>query len=188
MAETYSSIIYRPSMTLLTHDGALLGGPFGAFGNLRLQTCPSPSPEVDHSTVQLCHILGVSLVRFDKRVVDYGESNKTNHAYAMTDNGQRFDADVVVAADGIGTKVGKAIAGKEAKAMNSGYSVYRVSYPTGLLQKDSLLARQYSFQKGEPDYCEVYIGPNGNMIILVSPELTTWLFTHKVRLLRLLFM
>ena len=28
MQETYSNIIYRPAMTLLTHDGTFIGGPF----------------------------------------------------------------------------------------------------------------------------------------------------------------
>ena len=174
-------------MTLLTHDGALLGGPFELSETSDYRPVPVHRPKLITALYNYAISLGISVL-FDKRVVDYGESNKTNRAYVMTDKGERLEADVVVAADGIGTKVGNAMGGKAAKAMSSGYSVYRVSYPTEHLQRDELLARQYSFRNGQPDYCEVYIGPNGNMIILVSPKLTTWLFTHKVGLFRFLLM
>ena len=180
MAKTYSSIIYRPAMVLLTHDGTLIGGPFELSEDSDYRPVPVSRPKLIGALYDYAIALGIPIV-FGKRVVEYGESYETNRAYCTTDKGERFEADVVVAADGVGTKVGKFMIGKEVKAISSGYSVYRVTYPTKLLQEDPFLAEQFSFRNGDPDYCEVFIGPNGNMIILVSPEITTWLFTHQVR-------
>ena len=181
MQKTYSSIIYRPAMTLLTHDGTFVGGPFELSEASDYRPVPVGRPKLIRALYDYATSLGIPIM-FGKRVVDYGESNETSRAYAVTDKGERFEADVVVAADGIGSKVGKVMIGKEVKAISSGFSVYRVTYPTELLQADPFLAKQYPLRDGDPDYCEVYMSPRGQMITLISPELTTWLFTHKVRL------
>lgn len=181
MAKTYRSIIYRPDMMLLTHEGQTIGGPFRLSEDSHYRPVPVSRPKLIGAMYDCATSLGIP-INFDKRVVDYGESVQQNNAYAATEQGERFQADVVLAADGIGTKVGKIMGEGEVKAISSGHSVYRVTYPTHVLQQDPFLAEKYAFVSDEqPDYCEVYIGGNGNIIILVSPELTTWLFTHKVR-------
>lgn len=181
VAKTYSSIVYRPAMTLLTHDGTFVGGPFELSEASDYRPVPVSRPKLIRALYDFAASLGIPIL-FGKRVVDYEESDETNLAYAITDKGERFEADIVVAADGIGSKVGKIMTGREVKAMSSGFSVYRVTYPTKLLLEDPFLAEQYPLQKDDPDYCQVYISPKGQMIILVAPELTTWLLTHEVRL------
>jgi 2-polyprenyl-6-methoxyphenol hydroxylase-like FAD-dependent oxidoreductase len=179
MPKTYSSIVYRPAMTLFAHDGTFVGGPFELSEKRHYRPVPVSRPKLIRALYDYAVSLGIPII-FDRRVVDYEESDDTNRAYAVTDRGEHFEADIVVAADGIGSKVAKVMIGKEVKAMSSGFSVYRVTYPTKLLQEDAFLAKQYPLGNGEPDYCQVYIGPKGQMIILVAPELTTWLFTHEV--------
>lgn len=180
MQETYSSIIYRPAMNLLTHDGTFIGGPFELSESSDYRPVPVGRPKLIRALYDYSTSLGIP-VTFGRRVVDYGESSETNRAYAITDRGERFEGDVVIAADGIGSKVGKVMIGKQVKAISSGFSAYRVTYPTTLLHADPFLAKQYPLRDGDPDYCEVYMSPQGQMITLISPELTTWLFTHKVR-------
>jgi len=180
MAKTYSSIIYRPAMTMYTHDGTFVGGPFELSESSHWRPVPVSRPKLIRALYDCATSLGIPII-FGKYVVEYEESDEKNRAYATTDKGERFEADVVVAADGIGSKVFKITGGKEVKAISSGWSVYRVTYPTRLLQKDPFLAAQYPLRSGDLDHCQVYIGPQGQMIILVAPELTTWLLTHKVR-------
>ena len=181
MAKTYSSIIYRPAMTLHTHDGAFVGGPFELSEASHYRPVPVSRPKLIRALYDYATSLGIPIM-FGRRVVDYVESDEKNPTYAVTDKGERFEADIVVAADGIGSKAGKVMIGKEVKAISSGWSVYRVTYPTKLLQEDPFLAQHYPLRNGDPDYCQVYIGPKGQVIILVAPDLTTWLFTHAVRL------
>ena len=180
MAKIYSSIIYHPLMTMYTHNGTFVGGPFELSEASHWRPVPVGRPKLIKALYDYAISLGIPIV-FGKRVVEYEEPDETDRAYAITDTDERFEADVVVAADGIGSKASKMTGGKEVKAISSGWSVYRVTYPTELLRKDPFLAIQYPLRCGDPDYCQVYMGPEGQMIILIAPELTTWLLTHKVR-------
>ncbi|KAJ9614354.1 hypothetical protein H2200_002490 [Cladophialophora chaetospira] len=178
MAETYSSIIYRPAMTMYAYDGTFVGGPFHLSEESHYRPVPVSRPRLIGALYDYAISLGIPVL-FGKRVIDYEESDEKGRACAITDKGERFEADVVVAADGIGSKVGRIIGGKEFKAISSGQSVYRVTYPTKLLQEDRFLAEQYVLRDGDPDYCEVYISRKGQVIILVAPDITTWLLTHE---------
>lgn len=61
---------------------------------------------------------------FNKRVVKYSENK--NKASVETDEGEKFEADVVIAADGIGSK-SQTIVGGEVRAASSGRAMWRVS-------------------------------------------------------------
>jgi 2-polyprenyl-6-methoxyphenol hydroxylase-like FAD-dependent oxidoreductase len=182
MAETYSSIVYRPAMNMYTAEGVFVGGPFELSEESHYRPVPVSRPKLITALYDYAISLGI-LVTFGHRVVDYEESSNANRAWAITDRGTRFEADAVVAADGIGTRSGKIMASKDAKAISSGWSVYRVTYPTKILQEDPVLAKRYLLREGDPDYCQVFMSSKGQVIILVSPELVTWLFTHEVSLL-----
>lgn len=182
MAATYSSIIYRPEMTLYTYDGTFLGGPFVLDETSYYRPVPVARPKLIKALYEYALSLGI-LVTFGKRVVKYEDPGNGNRACAVTDRGERFYADIIAAADGIGTKAGTAIGTQDVKAMSSGNSVYRVTFPTELLNEDPFLKEQYPLaplQRGGLDYCQVYIGPKGNVIILVTKDVTTWLFVHEV--------
>ncbi|KAK6382281.1 hypothetical protein LTS17_004168 [Exophiala oligosperma] len=176
MAENYRNIIYKPDMIMYTYDGTLIGGPLRLSEASHWRPVPVSRPKLARALYDHALSLGIPIM-FGKRIAEYGESE--DKAYAIDDRGERFDADVVVAADGIGTKAGKIVPGK-AKAVSSGWSVYRVSYPTMILQEDPVLSKYYSFHtEDQPDYCDVFMSPKGQVIILVSRDLTTWLFTHE---------
>lgn len=181
MAATYSSIIYRPDLYLLTHDGISIGGPFPLSETSDYRPVPVSRPKLIGALYDYVVSLDIP-VFFSKRVVQYEESDVDKRASAITDQGEKFYADIIVAADGIGTKTGTVMEEEEdeVETFSSGHSIYRVTYPTSVLRENSFLAQQYPLAPGQPDYCEVYICPQGNMIILVSPETTTWLFTHEV--------
>lgn len=179
MAKTYSSIVYRPAMTMHNHDGAFIGGPFVLSETSHWR----PVPVSRHKLIRALHDYVISLgvpVMFGKRVTSYQDSLHEKRPCVVIEGGERFEADIVVAADGVGSKVGEAMGTRDSQAIGSGWSVYRVTYPTEDLQKDPFLAEQYRFQDGDMDYCQVFMSSEGQMIVLVSRELVTWLFTHKV--------
>jgi 2-polyprenyl-6-methoxyphenol hydroxylase-like FAD-dependent oxidoreductase len=179
MAKTYSSIIYRPAMNLYTHDGTFVGGPFELSESSYYRPVPVSRPKLVMVLYEYAVSLGIPII-FGMRVVDYEELEENHRAIAITDRGDRLEADIVVAADGIGSKVGKIMTGERVEAISSGWSIYRVTYPTSILQQDPFLAEQYSFRDDDLDYCQVYISPKGQAIILVAREITTWLFAHEV--------
>lgn len=179
MMQTYRDIIYKPDLYLLAHDGRQLGGPFP----LSEKSDHRPVPVSRTKLIQALYDYALSLgipVLFSKKVSTYGESDDGTRAFVITDSNERFEADIVIAADGIGTKSGAITNGENIRALSSGQSVYRVTYPTELLKQSSFLSQVYAFGSDQPDYCEVYLSIKGTMIILVSPETTTWLFTHVV--------
>ena len=102
MAKTYSSIIYRPAMTMFAHEGTNVGGPFDLSEASHYRPVPVSRPKLIRALYDYATSLGIPII-FGMRVVDYEESDETCRAYAVTDKGKRFEADVVVAADGIGS-------------------------------------------------------------------------------------
>lgn len=77
--------------------------------------------------------LGVN-VQFGKKVVDYSEDVMSERAVAITDQGERFEADVVIAADGVGSKSQKLVGG-QVRAKSSGRAIWRASFSSEHLDK-----------------------------------------------------
>ena len=119
-------------------------------------------------------------ISFGKVVVDYYEIPQCNRAGVLTDKGEHIEADLVIAADGVASKSWKVVSGEENKPKSSGFSVFRVAYPTELIYQDPFLKEQYSLAEGDDDICQVFLGKNTHGIVLVSPSVTTWFLTHKV--------
>lgn len=166
-------------MTMFKYDGEFIGGPFPLAEGLNYRPVPVSRPKLIRFLYDYAVKLGIPIL-FGKKVVRYEESTETKRAFAITDQNDRFEADLVVAADGIGSRSGQIMLGEEARAMSSGFSVYRVTYSTALVKSDPFLSQHYPVREGEPDSCQVFIAPKGQMIILVAPDITTWLLTHEV--------
>ncbi len=181
MAETYNNIIYRPTLSLHKYDGELLGGPFSIKEGVDHLPTPVSRPKLIGALYDYVISLGIS-VTFGKAVVDYYEDLETNRAGAITAEGEHFEADLVIAADGVGSKSWKAVTGEHSVPKSSGFSVYRVAYPTKLAFENPFVAEQFALTEGGDDICRVFLGKNTHGIVLVSPETTTWFLTHKVSL------
>ncbi|KIL86171.1 hypothetical protein FAVG1_10567 [Fusarium avenaceum] len=74
-----------------------------------------------------CQRLGIK-VTFGVSVVDYLENVTEGTATAVADDGRQFTADIVVAADGLGTKSHKIVLGQPVRAIPTGYSIARFMY------------------------------------------------------------
>lgn len=84
--------------------------------------------------------LGVK-IEFGKKVVDYQEDETRKKAMAITDQGESFEADVVIAADGVGSKSQKLVGG-QVRARSSGRAMWRAAFSSDHLDK-SALAKQF---------------------------------------------
>ena len=96
-------------------------------------------PFVYRMLVNQVEKLGVK-VQFGNRVVDYYENE--NKAGVVTDNGDRYEADIVIAADGVGSKAQK-IVGGQVRAISSGRAMWRAAFPFEVLDKDPELKTHF---------------------------------------------
>lgn len=119
-------------------------------------------------------------VRFGRRVVDYVEDESSAAAVVDLDDGTvtRVAADVVVAADGVGTKSHRLVSGRDIRAVTSGHSIFRAAYPAELVVADPELAARFSRDSG---VYEMWSGDGLSVGISYQGENIEWTITHKVR-------
>lgn len=89
-------------------------------------------------------------VEYGKKVVKYDEDE--TKGFVRTEDGHTYYADLVVAADGIGTKSHHHITGHEAPAMSSGYAVFRGKIPLDCLQNASREAQDKYHPGPNPEF------------------------------------
>lgn len=91
--------------------------------------------------------LGVD-IHFGKKVVDYCEDVTGEKAVAITDQGERFEADVVIAADGVGSKSQKLVGG-QVRARSSGRAMWRAAFSSEHLDKNPEVKEFFGRMPGE---------------------------------------
>lgn len=178
----YDGVCYNPFLSLYKYDGEFLGGPFPMVGLVQAPT-PVSRPKLNRAMFDYVSSLGIS-VAFGKRVRDYYEDLELNKAGVILESNERIEADLVIAADGVGSNSWRLTVGEEAEAKpkGSGFAVYRTAFPTEKAYQDPLVAEKFPLLQNGGDDVRMYLGPNTHAITLVSKEVTTWLLTHYVRI------
>ncbi|KAH9899043.1 FAD/NAD(P)-binding domain-containing protein [Xylariomycetidae sp. FL2044] len=120
-------------------------------------------------------------VHFGKRVVDYYDDEQRQKAGVVIDNGERFEADVVIAADGVGSKSQKLLGG-QVRAMSSGRAMWRAAFPAGHLDKKPELKKFLKLlgPEGNEPVIRTWLGPGTYGMILVRSDTIVWLMNHDV--------
>ncbi|KFY84702.1 hypothetical protein V500_09074, partial [Pseudogymnoascus sp. VKM F-4518 (FW-2643)] len=85
-----------------------------------------------------CERLGIK-VKFGVNVLSYVENATEGTATAIADDGRQFTADIVVAADGLGTKPHQVVLGRPVRAVSTGYAIARFMYSLDGIQDAPLL-------------------------------------------------
>lgn len=179
MMETYMNIIYRPRMNIFRHDGEPIAGPFSIKEGADDLPTPVSRPKLIGALYDYLTSLGIT-VTWGQRIVDYFEDLEANKAGCIAESGKRFEADMAIAADGVSSLSWKAVSGQNEKPKSSGFSVYRVAYPTKLAYGDPLVKKTFALPDDGDDICHLYLGKDTHGIALVSPDTTTWMLTHRV--------
>lgn len=68
-------------------------------------------------------------ISFNKTVVEFTETD--TKGIVRTTDGETYEADIVVAADGLTSKAAKLIVEEQEAATSSEYAIYRTSFPLG---------------------------------------------------------
>jgi 2-polyprenyl-6-methoxyphenol hydroxylase-like FAD-dependent oxidoreductase len=159
MATEYEVIsLHDAWIETFKHSGEQVIKPLKVADRLRAQGLDPKTPPgtfqmrplVYKMFVRQLEKLGVG-VEYNCRVVDYQEDEKTAKAVAITDGGKKYEADVIIAADGVGSK-SQSLVGGQVRAVSSGRAMWRAAFPRENIEKSSNL--EEFFRMVGPDNSE----------------------------------
>ncbi|KAM0197927.1 hypothetical protein ACHAPI_004659 [Fusarium lateritium] len=122
--------------------------------------------------LQYATLLGID-VRLSARVVDYFEDS--NEGGVVLDTGAKITADLVVAADGIGSRSGLIVKGERDQPTSSGYAMLRATYPIERLRQNPIL-RKYLQDRSST---KGIVRPGAHVVTGSSGDNVSWMLTHK---------
>jgi len=168
------------------HSGEQVIGPKKVSDRLRAQGLDPNTPPgtfqmrplVYKMFVNQVERLGVN-VEFNSRVVDYFEDEERGKAGVITDSGKRYEADVVIAADGVGSKSQK-IVGGQVRARSSGRAMWRAAFPIEHLDSDPEVKEFFHLINGEDPIVRTWLGPTTYALTLTRPDTQIWIMNHDV--------
>ncbi|KAK7940893.1 uncharacterized protein PG986_013280 [Apiospora aurea] len=124
--------------------------------------------------------LGVE-VQFGKRVVDYFEDAEKGRAGVVTDQGERYEADIVIAADGVGSKSQKLVGG-QVRAMSSGRAMWRAAFPREHILQHPEVSEFFKMAGPNKDQpiIRTWLGPGTYAMTLSRADTMIWIMNHDV--------
>ncbi|KAJ5730710.1 uncharacterized protein N7483_005218 [Penicillium malachiteum] len=173
MAEENERISYEPWVSWHKITGEMISGP--APFQLNQSKNPDqkdleekPVPKVyRHSRPKMHKMLCDQLervgiiVEYGKQVVEYYE-----------------DADLVIAADGVGGKSSRITLGREVPARPIGYSIYRASYPLDQALCDLILDEKLPVMENGMPSSQIWLGEDVHAVFGRSADEMTWYLTY----------
>ncbi|KAK7748215.1 hypothetical protein SLS62_008766 [Diatrype stigma] len=122
--------------------------------------------------------LGIE-IEYGFRAVDYYETEDGQHAGAIFADGSKIEADVVVAADGIGTKSYKAITGHEVRAWSSGWATFRATVPVDCITSDAEVNERFGVLDNGHPVIQMWRSKECTMVVYRTKDVVTWGLMHK---------
>ncbi|OQO06807.1 hypothetical protein B0A48_08595 [Cryoendolithus antarcticus] len=187
MKEEYDSIgLHNAWIETYKHSGEIMVKPLKVAERLKAagldpNTPPGTfqmRPLIYRMFVRQVERLGVK-IDFNSRVTDYFEDAEKGTAGVTTQDGKRYEADVVIAADGVGSKSQKLVGGA-VRAKSSGRAMWRAAFPIEHMDKDPAVKEHYSMvgpDKDEP-IVRTYLAPGAYALTLTRPDTMIWILNH----------
>lgn len=119
------------------------------------------------------------VIEFGKNIIKYTETEDKGRV--VLEDGLQAEADLVVAADGVGSPSWNLVLKEKVHATSSGFAVYRGGYPTNHGLSNPAI-KKFCDSYGGDGFVAMFIGPNAHMVISKSDSKIGWLLTHKVRI------
>jgi 2-polyprenyl-6-methoxyphenol hydroxylase-like FAD-dependent oxidoreductase len=165
LVEEYHEIsLHNAWIETFKHDGEQMIKPLKVADRLRAagldpNTPPGSfqmRPLVYKMFVRQVEKLGIN-VEFGARVVDYFEDEKSGKGGVVTDDGRRYEADLVIAADGVGSKSQKLVGG-QVRAQKSGRAMWRAAFPRTALDKNPEVKEFFGLVDGTDPIVRTWLG------------------------------
>ena len=93
---------------------------------------------------------------FGQQVDRYEEREGKGIVYTKTK--EEFQGDIIIAADGVGSKAHEAVTGKSSKALSSGFAIYRSIFPTAIAMRSKLFEENLAVKNDERPRFRIFIG------------------------------
>ncbi|KAF7586795.1 hypothetical protein BBP40_008341 [Aspergillus hancockii] len=160
-----------PLVTMKKFDGTLIGTfPIGDPNDLSLAIYRSKLHKVLYNYASQ---LGIP-VEFSATASEYFEAE--DYGGVVLTDGRSLRADVVVAADGVGSKSWALVVGNKQAPISSGFVLYRVTFPVTLALEKPVIAKEL---EGYKDRAFLHAGPGAHMVTCKSAKDICWLLTLR---------
>ncbi|KAI5920708.1 FAD binding domain protein [Camillea tinctor] len=170
--ERLEKIIMAPSLRMMKHDMTLIGD--FPVGNKTYPAVTMSRPALHQLLYNYVQELGIA-VELAKDVAEYFEDE--DRAGVIYADGARETADVVVAADGVGSKAWTLITGNRQDVISSGFLVQLATFPAEKAMKNPVVAEGW---KGMKDGGLLFnLGHNAHLVIGRSNEEMCWMLVHR---------
>ncbi|KAF8854879.1 FAD/NAD(P)-binding domain-containing protein [Acephala macrosclerotiorum] len=185
MQEEYDRIsLHNAWIETFKHTGEAMIKPMKVADRLR---ATGLDPKTPPGTFQMRPLIYTMLVNqvvklgikveFNQRVVDYYEEIDTGKGGVVTENGTKLEADVVIAADGVGSKSQKLVGG-QVRAISSGRAMWRAAFPIEYLDANPKVKEFFGMVNGEDPIVRTWLGPGTYALTLTRPDLMIWVINH----------
>ncbi|KAK3652911.1 hypothetical protein LTR56_004859 [Elasticomyces elasticus] len=105
-------------------------------------------------------------VSYGRRIVEYYEDADRGVAGIVTDKGEREEADLVIAADGLSSHSRDVVLGGQGKGKPSGRSIVRAAIPLETAMADPLVAEYFGLKDGKDPVMQPWMGPETHAMVL----------------------
>jgi hypothetical protein len=112
-----------------------------------------------------------------QQCIDIEYSDNVVEYFKTFDDGHSRIADVIVAADGVGTKSWGLLHGSKAEPINSGFAVTRVTFPAGPALENLVIVKEF---EGFSHRVSLHVGPDSHMVVGKTDTEICWLLNHPV--------
>jgi 2-polyprenyl-6-methoxyphenol hydroxylase-like FAD-dependent oxidoreductase len=161
-----------PVLTMKKFDGTLIGTfPIGNPDDPSLAIYRS---KLHNVLYEYAEQLGIP-IEFSATASEFFETD--DHGGVVLSDGRRLTADIVVAADGVGTKSWALVVGSKEPPISSGFVLYRVTFPVAPALENPILAAEL---EGYKDRAFLHAGPGAHIVTCKSAKDICWMLTRKV--------
>ncbi|CAN9232673.1 unnamed protein product [Alternaria alternata] len=159
-----------PTLTMKRFNGDVVGNfDLGDEKNPSMAIYRSELHKVLHEYASL---LGIP-IDFSTSAVDYFETE--DHGGVELADGRKLTADIVVAADGVGSKSWHLV-GEKTAPMSSEFVLYRVTFPAAPALENPTIRKEF---EGVGDRGILHAGPGAHMVTCLSGDKMCWMLTCK---------
>ncbi|KAL3599767.1 hypothetical protein FPOAC2_03995 [Fusarium poae] len=160
-----------PTIVTKKFDGTVIGSfPIGIPDDPSL---PIYRSKLHNLLYEYVEQLGIP-IEFSATASEFFETD--DHGGVVLSDGRRLTADVVVAADGVGSKSGGLVVGSNDPPISSGFVLYRVTFPVAPALKNPVIAAELG---GFNDRTSLHAGPGAHIVVCKSAEEICWLLTRR---------
>ncbi|KAI0965494.1 FAD/NAD(P)-binding domain-containing protein [Xylaria arbuscula] len=121
--------------------------------------------------------LGIPIF-YGRKAIGYEEDVSSGTARVLTASNEVFTGDVVVAAEGIGTKSHEIVTGSPVPFVSSGYAIIRGAFSPTFIVPNSRGA-ELLLEPGQTPEVRTYVGKDMHLITLFTHDKVGLAFTHK---------